>query len=133
MHELTLLLLLPVMGAAVIAVLPNQYATGIRTVALIAAAAAMVQSWLIFAAFDTSTAQIQFFEQTTWNPRLGTSYALAIDGISLAMLLLATLLCLIAIMASTCIKHNIKGYYLLVLLLESAILGVFMAQDWSLF
>lgn len=133
MHDLTLLLLLPVFGAAVIAVLPGQAHAGIRTTALLAAIATLIQSWIILSAFDTSTAALQLFEQATWNPRLGTSYALAIDGISMPMILLATLLVLVAIMASASIKHNVKGYYLLVLLLESAMLGVFMAQDWTLF
>ncbi len=49
------------------------------------------------------------------------------------MVLLATLLCLIAVIASVSIKERVKGYYLLLLLLESSMLGVFMAQDWSLF
>ncbi len=49
------------------------------------------------------------------------------------MLLLATLLCLIAILASGSINTMRKGYYLLILLLETAMLGVFLAQDWTLF
>ncbi|MBA1332114.1 oxidoreductase, partial [Candidatus Endoriftia persephone str. Guaymas] len=48
-------------------------------------------------------------------------------------LLLATLLCFVALLASASIQKQQKGYYLLVLLLESSMLGVFMAQDWSLF
>ena len=49
------------------------------------------------------------------------------------MVLLATLLCLVALLASRGIRERVKGYYLLVLVLETAMLGVFMAQDWSLF
>jgi NADH-quinone oxidoreductase subunit M len=56
-----------------------------------------------------------------------------VDGISFPMILLATLLCFVALLASNTIKQRIKGYYLLTLLLESAMLGVFMAQDWALF
>ena len=133
MHELTLLLILPLVGAALIAILPGQQHSTIRNIALLAATVTLLQSWYVLSIFDSSSAQLQLFEQTTWNPRLGTSYALAIDGISLPMILLATLLSLIAILASTGIRERIKGYYLLMLLLESAMLGVFMAQDWSLF
>lgn len=133
MHDLTLLLLLPVIGAACIAVIPSQHDKMIRKLALSASAAALLYSWSLLAAFNTSTADLQFFEYTAWNTRLGTSYSLAIDGISLPMVLMATLLTLIAILASASIKNHKKGYYLLVLLLESAMLGVFMAQDWSLF
>ena len=105
----------------------------IRNMALISAIAALLQSWYLLSAFDTTTALLQFSEQAAWNTRLGTSYALAVDGISLPMILLATLLSAIAIMASTSIKEGIKAYYFLILLLESAMLGVFMAQDWTLF
>ncbi len=133
MPELTLLLILPVIGALLIAVVPSQNHRLIRYLALITAVTTLLQSWSLLFTFDTSTAQLQFLEQTAWNPRLGTYYALAIDGISFPMILLATLLSLVAIMASASIKERVKGYYFLMLLLESAMLGVFMAQDWSLF
>jgi NADH-quinone oxidoreductase subunit M len=133
MHKLTILLLLPLIGAVIIAVLPAQQHKMIRGIAILAALAAMIQSWLLYADFDTSSALFQFAEHTDWNTRLGTSFSLAVDGISLPMILLATLLSLIAIVTSTSIKEGIKGYYFLILLLETAMLGVFMARDWSLF
>ena len=133
MHKLTILMLLPLIGAAIIATLPAQQHKIIRGIAILAAMAAMIQSWLLYAAFDTSSAAFQFAEHTDWNTRLGTSYSLAVDGISLPMVLLATLLSVVAIVASTSIKQRVKGYYLLILLLETAMLGVFMARDWSLF
>ncbi len=133
MHELTYLILLPVAGAAIIAILPSRQYQLIRYLAIFSAVVALLQSWSLLMGFDSSSSAMQFVEQTAWNPRLGTSYSLAIDGISLPMILLTTLLCLVAIMASTNIKERLKAYYLLMLLLESAILGVFMAQDWSLF
>jgi len=126
-------MLLPLAGAVIIAALPAQQHRLIRGVAILAALAAMVQSWLLYLAFDTSSALFQFAAHTHWNTRLGTSFSLAVDGISLPMILLATLLSVIAITTSTSIKKHVKGYYLLMLLLEAAMLGVFMARDWSLF
>jgi NADH-quinone oxidoreductase subunit M len=64
---------------------------------------------------------------------MGTSYAVGIDGISLSMVLLATLLVLVAILASAEIKERRRGYYALILVLETAMVGVFVAQDWALF
>lgn len=133
MHNLTILLLLPVMGAVTISVVPAQHDKIIRKLALLASFATLLYSWSLLYSFDTTTAALQFYEHTAWNTRLGTSYSLGIDGISLPMVLMATLLSLIAIIASASIKNHRKGYYLLILLLESAMLGVFMAQDWSLF
>ena len=133
MNELTLLLLLPLAGAAMIAVMPGHQPALTRTVAQGAATLTLLYAFSLLSGFDTATAGLQFFESTPWNPRLGTSYALGIDGISLPMVLLATLLSLIAIVASGNIRERVKAYYFLMLLLEAAMLGVFMAQDWSLF
>lgn len=105
----------------------------IRLIALASSGAALLLSWALIFYFDPSDSGVQFFEQYRWNPRLGTSYAVGVDGFSFPMVLLATLLCFVALLASTSIKQRIKGYYLLTLLLESAMLGVFMAQDWALF
>ncbi len=133
MPLLTSLLLLPAIGAVLISVLPGQRLRIIRAVALSAAAAAMLLSWGLLWMFDPGIAGLQFFEQVPWNPRLGTSYALGVDGFSLPMVLLATLLCFITILASRGIRERAKWYFVLVLILESAMLGVFMAQDWTLF
>ncbi len=133
MYTLTLLLLMPLIGAALIAVLPAGNNRLIRSVATLASGAALLWSWGLIARFDTASAALQFSETVPWNTRLGTSYALGIDGFSFPMVLLATLLTFIAILASGSIRERVKGYYFLVLTLESAMLGVFMAQDWSLF
>lgn len=105
----------------------------IRYAAITASAAALLFSWWMIFAFDTTTAGMQFVVSHEWNPRLGTRFALALDGISFPMILLTTLLAFIAILASASIEKQPRGYYLLMLLLEAATLGVFMAQDWSLF
>jgi len=133
MHHLSLLLLLPIFGAILIAVLPASAAGLVRKTAITFSSLALILSWSIYVSFDTSIAGMQFAENYPWNPRLGTSFSLGVDGLSLPMILLATLLCLIAIWASASINRQVKSYYLFMLLLESAMLGVFMAQDWTLF
>ena len=65
--------------------------------------------------------------------RVGSSFALGVDGISLPMVLLFTLLCLIAVLASGGIRVGARLYFSLLLVLEASMLGVFMARDWSLF
>jgi len=76
---------------------------------------------------------LQFSEYFPLNPNLGSAYALGIDGLSMPMLVLATLLTSIALLASFTISSSIKGYYICILLLEFGMLGVFLAQDWALF
>jgi len=127
------LLLLPVLGAIIIALLPGSNPRMIRLVALLAAGAAMGLAWGLLGQFDPAVAGVQLFETRVWNPRLGSAFSLGVDGFSFPMVLLGTLLTVVTILASSCITKRIKGYYALILLLESAMLGVFMARDWSLF
>ncbi|MET0068965.1 MAG: NADH-quinone oxidoreductase subunit M [Candidatus Thiodiazotropha sp.] len=133
MPDLTYLLLAPFIGALAITFLPREAKWAIRATALFASAVTMALSWVYIGGFDYDQGGLQFFHHTAWNTRLGTSFELGLDGFSYPMVLLATLLCLVALLASSAIQVRVKGYYILVLLLESAMLGVFMAQDWSLF
>jgi NADH-quinone oxidoreductase subunit M len=133
MQLLTGLLITPLCGSILIAVLPAGQNRLYRNVALITSVLAMMLSFYVLSVFDTQVAGLQFTEHMKWNPRLGMAYDIGVDGISLPMIVLATVLCFIAVLASSNIKDKPRGYYLLMLLLETAMLGVFMAQDWVLF
>lgn len=133
MQLLTGLLITPLCGAILIAFLPAGKNRLYRNVAIVTSVLAMALSFYVLSLFDTTIAGLQFTEHMKWNPRLGMAYDIGIDGISLPMIVLATVLCFIAVLASNKIKDKPKGYYLLMLLLETAMLGVFMAQDWVLF
>ncbi|MCU7814624.1 MAG: NADH-quinone oxidoreductase subunit M [Candidatus Thiodiazotropha sp. (ex Lucinoma kastoroae)] len=133
MPSLSYLLLTPFVGAFAITFLPRKANWAIRSTALLASAVTFALSWAYITDFDLTQPGLQFVHHTEWNTRLGTSFTLGLDGFSYPMVLLATLLSLVALLASAVIKERVKGYYILVLLLESAMLGVFMAQDWSLF
>jgi NADH-quinone oxidoreductase subunit M len=127
------LLLLPLGGALLIALLPSRAARLIRQAAIAVAAATLAWSAWLASAFDPAHARAQLVTTEVWNPRLGSAFTLGVDGLSLPMVWLATLLAFIAVLASGAIRERVKGYYLLLLLLEAAMLGVFTARDWSLF
>ena len=133
MQLLTGLLITPLCGSILIAILPANSDRLYRNVALITSVLTMMISFYLLSVFDTQVAGLQFTEHMKWNPRLGMAYDIGVDGISLPMIVLATVLCFIAVLASSNIKDKPRGYYLLMLLLETAMLGVFMAQDWVLF
>jgi NADH-quinone oxidoreductase subunit M len=76
---------------------------------------------------------VQFSESRVWNHTLGSYYALGVDGFSLSMVMLSTLLCLVAGLASGSVAKRVKGYHIWLLALQFGLLGVFLAQDWSLF
>jgi len=94
--------------------------------------ALLLACWLLIG-FDAGNPAQQFGEFYPLNPKLGSAYALGVDGLSMPMLILATLLTSIALLASFSVTDGVKGYHISILLLEFGMLGVFMAQDWALF
>lgn len=76
---------------------------------------------------------LQFTEFYPLNPKIGSAYALGVDGLSMPMLVLSTLLTCIALLASVNVRDGVKGFHICILLLEFGLLGVFLAQDWALF
>jgi NADH-quinone oxidoreductase subunit M len=130
---LKVLVFLPVVGAALLAVLPVRRALPLWQLAMAFALGALGYSLWLAGQFDASGPAVQMFESQAWNRRLGSYFALGVDGISLAMVLLTALLSLIAVLMSRRMEAGARLYFILVLLLESAMFGVFTARDWSLF
>ena len=133
MSVLSLILWIPFAGALLLCLLPPERPRLIRFLALAFALLALAASWSLPAAFDGGSGAIQFGESRPWNPELGSSYSLGVDGFSLPMLMLATLLALVAMLVSARQRERVKGYYVCLLLLEFGIEGVFLARDWALF
>jgi NADH-quinone oxidoreductase subunit M len=133
MGILSILLWTPAAGVALLALTPGQHIQLIRYIGhLFAAIALLLACWLL-SVYNQHDADLQFSEFFPLNPKLGSAYALGIDGLSLPMLLLATLLTSMALLASLTITSSVKGYHICILLLEFGMLGVFLAQDWALF
>ncbi len=124
---------LPLLGVLIILFLPKQRVRLIQGVALVCTALPFVLSWSLLFRFDRGTTALQFTERHEWIPELGMTYALGLDGLSFPLLLLTTIITLVAVIASLGIRDRVKGYFAWFLLLEFAVLGVFVAQDWFLF
>lgn len=133
MGILSVLLWTPAVGALLLASIPYQKVFIIRSIAHLTAAFVFLLSCWLLAGFDRQNSSLQFIEYFPLNPDLGSAYALGVDGLSMPMLVLATLLTSIALLASLSISSSVKGYHICVLLLEFGMLGVFLAQDWALF
>jgi NADH-quinone oxidoreductase subunit M len=130
---LKVLVFLPVVGAAVLALLPVRRALPLWQVAMTFTVAALGYALWLAGQFDPAGPAVQMFYSRAWNVRLGSYFSLGVDGVSLAMVLLTALLSLIAVLVSRRMEEGARLYFLLVLLLESAMFGVFTARDWSLF
>lgn len=133
MSILSVLLWTPAAGILALSLTPSRNTHIIRLTAnLFTTLTLLLSCWLVII-YDQSDAGLQFSESILLNPKLGSYYALGIDGLSLPMLVLATLLTSIALLASFTISSGVKGYHISILLLEFGMLGVFLAQDWALF
>lgn len=130
---LILLLLLPVAGAFFILFLPEHRQSWIRPAAISTAAITLLYTLYLASQIDFSNPAVQLVAEYQWNERLGTYFSFGVDGLSYPLVALTNLLTLVAIAVSTQIKERIKGYYILVLLLEAATMGVFLTQGWALF
>ena len=130
---LTLILFLPVLSALVVAFLPSEEKKLIRWVALIASFIPFVLSLVMWFQFDSALEGFQFEQQVTWFAAINSSFHLGVDGISLTMVLLTTLLTPLCILASFGIEDRVKGFMALFLMLETGMLGVFLSLDLLLF
>jgi NADH-quinone oxidoreductase subunit M len=133
MGILSILLWTPAVGALIITFIPGHHSRLIRWVANTVATLAFLFSCYLIAVYDQQNAGLQFNEFFPLNPKLGNAYALGVDGLSAPLLVLATLLTSVALLASFNLPKGIKGYHICILMLEFGILGVFLAQDWRFF
>jgi NADH-quinone oxidoreductase subunit M len=132
---LSVITFLPAVGAlCIIFFIKKESVDSIKWSALVVSLVTFLISLILPLTFDTSSADFQWVEKVVWIERFGISYFLGVDGISLLLVLLTTLVTVICILASwTDIKVKLKAYMVLFLFLETASLGVFMAMDLFLF
>lgn len=130
---LTLTTFAPLLAAMSILFIQKENKNLIRLVSLSATAVSFILSAYILANFKLGNNDFQFAERISWIPQINIYYHLGIDGISLSMYLLTTILSFLACIASFGIKDRIKEYFILYLLLETGMLGTFVALDLFLF
>jgi NADH-quinone oxidoreductase subunit M len=133
-HLLSALLFLPTLGLLVLLAIPDSQQKLQRLWSNAIAAAAFAISLLLLPRFDPKLGGFQFVERADWIPSIGVQYLVGVDGISLLMVLLTTMITLVAMLCSwNSIRHRTKLYYAMMLLLETGVLGVFLSLDLFLF
>ncbi|NDF43351.1 MAG: NADH-quinone oxidoreductase subunit M [Actinobacteria bacterium] len=137
MNLLTSMGLLPLIGAGLIALLPVTNAKLVKQSALLVSLLVAALGIIITVGFDRGATGFQYVERYSWIPSLGISYQLGVDGISLILILLSVLLVPIVILAgwneSEGGRFGVKTFYILILVLETMMIGVFAATDLFLF
>lgn len=132
-HLLTLILFTPVLAAAILFVLPQDQVKVLRWMAFVLSFIPLGLSLVLWFSFIPTQAGFQFEEKAIWYSALNSSYHVGVDGISLTMVLLTTLLTPLSILASFSIQDRVKSYMILFFLLEMGMLGVFLSLDLLLF
>lgn len=124
---------LPVIGIAIILCVRRDEHKLIRTIATLITALVLLLVLVVLTKFDLTNAGMQFVERALWIPQLNVYYHVGIDGISLIMLITTALLSFLACIASFGITERVKEYFALYLLLETGMIGTFVALDLFLF
>src|SRR5271163_2459096 len=135
-HILTTILFTPLVGAILMLFIPRERADLHRWMGNIFGILGLAVSLPLILLFQSQPGapQFQFVENASWIPSVGAHFTLGIDGLSLLMVMLTTVLGAIAILSSwSAIHKREKEYYILLLLLQTGMLGVFMSLDFVLF
>lgn len=132
---LSTLIWAPIIGALLIGILPNQImsASKVRLTALVFSGFTLIWNLVILFKFDINNPGMQFTEYLPWNETLGLGYQLGVDGLSILMLVLNSLLTWIAIFSSNKNIERYKLFYSMVLLVSGGVAGAFVAQNLLLF
>ncbi len=131
---LTLLLLIPFVGALVLALWPGNPAPGrMRTVALVVLGLQLIWSLLVLLRFDTGLSGMQLQESFVWVGSIGLDYRLGVDGLSMPLVLINSALTLVSAICTRDINQRPRIYFALLLVISGAVNGAFLAENLLLF
>jgi NADH-quinone oxidoreductase subunit M len=131
---LSIVTFLPLVGALALLAVDRRHETAIKRLTFAVSLLTFLVSLQLYRGFQLNVPGMQFVERTPWIAGFGVQYYVGVDGISLLLVLLTTFLTAIAILSSfTAITTSVKEYMICMLLLETGMLGVFVALDLVLF
>jgi NADH-quinone oxidoreductase subunit M len=137
MNSLNTMMLLPILGSLLIAVIPTEQTLRIKQAALATTLLVAVTGVLTWFNFDSSNTAFQYVQSAEWIPSFGINYAVGVDGLSLVLILMSVLLTPVVVLAgwneSEGGRWSAKVFYILILVLETMMIGVFAATDVFLF
>ena len=131
---LSLILFTPLFGAVVLLFVRKHQVDLIRWIANATAAAGFLVSLPLWFVYDSTNPDWQFVERMEWIPSIGAQYFLGVDGFSALLILLTTMMGVIAVLSSwNAIQTRVKEYYIFLLMLQTGMIGAFVALDFLLF
>ncbi|WP_447973710.1 complex I subunit 4 family protein [Nitrospira sp. Kam-Ns4a] len=131
MSDYTLLIILfaPFAGAIALIFVPNRQALQVRLVAAVSAGICLLASFYLFYAYDPVKGGFQFLQRYEWSKELGIAFYLGVDGIGTPLVLASAILLFAGVFVSWHITDRTKEFYIFLLILAAATIGVFMSLD----
>src|SRR5437868_1132795 len=133
-HYLSIFLFTPLAGALILLLVDKRHENMIRWIANAVALLGFLISVPLWFWYNSSNPEFQFVERAEWIPSVGADYFLGVDGFSVLLILLTTMMGSIAVLSSwTAITERVKEFYIFLLVLQTGMLGAFMSLDFLLF
>ncbi|MFA7000734.1 MAG: NADH-quinone oxidoreductase subunit M, partial [Candidatus Omnitrophota bacterium] len=132
-HILSWITFTPLIGAFLVLLIPKSYKAYVKWVATLTTVITGLFTLKALTLFSLATSKLQMVEKVAWIPQFNVQYFLGTDGVSFPMVFLTALICIVACLASFGIREREKEYYFLYLLLETGMMGSFLALDLVLF
>lgn len=123
----------PLLGIPVVFSIPAERKSAVRAAAAVFSGVPLLLGLVLYSRFDPANTGLQFSEHSVWIRTFNIEYFVAVDGLSISMVLLTVLISFIACLASFGIEKSVRGYFAMFLLLETGMTGVFCSLDLFLF
>lgn len=130
---LSAIVLAPVIGVLAILLIPEKEELLIKITAAVATFISLALSIFIFLTYDRSVGGVQFVESIPWVDRFGINYTLGVDGMSLPLVLLTSIVIFTGVFASWDMHTRIKEFFIFLLALVAGVFGVFVTRDMFFF
>ena len=130
---LSIVTLAPALAAFIVLLLPRGWTSAPRVISLIAGTVSLAGAIAVFVGYDRSAGGYQFIETVRWMPSVGIAYRVGVDGISVPLVLLTSMVIFTGVLVSWKLGKRSKEFFFLLLLLVAGVFGVFVALDAFLF
>lgn len=128
-HILFLILLAPITGAIAVLFVPQNKDKAVKIIAAIVSAAALILSLVAYFNYDIKAGGLQFLEHFAWIPSAGIGFDLGVDGLSMPMVLLTSIILFAGVFVSWKLKERVKEFFFYMLVIAGGVFGVFMSGD----
>jgi NADH-quinone oxidoreductase subunit M len=128
-HILFIIFLAPIIAALALLFVPGKNSKAIKVIAVLTASVTLILSLIAYMNYDSQTGGLQFLEHYVWVPNYGIDFDLGVDGLSMPMVLLTSVILFSGVLVSLKLENRVKEFFFYMLILVGGVFGVFMSRD----